>query len=317
MSKIVYLGTLSAKHLEKIHTTLPERWEIVHGKEEQWLPHLEGAEIIIGWNNKAAEACLKPNTRLKWIQNWGAGVDRMPLADMAAYGVALTNASGVHAYPISETIFSMMLAFARNLHQSIRNQERNDWKSTGALREIHGATMGVVGVGAIGEETARLGKAFGMTVLGVRRSGEQAPNVDRMFRHDGLGEVLRMSDFVVNTLPHTTETHRMFGKQQFAWMKPSAYYINIGRGGTTDTEAMIEALRSGEIAGAGLDVFEQEPLPKDSPLWGMDNVLITPHNSGSTVHYDDRALDIFLENLQAYLGTGQPSRNVVDIQKQY
>jgi phosphoglycerate dehydrogenase-like enzyme len=236
---------------------------------------------------------------------------------MAARGIVLTNASGVHAFPISETILAMMLAFARKLHLSIRHQEQRAWKSVGPLGEIHGQTMGVIGVGAIGEETARLGKAFGMKVLGVRRSGAPSPHVDRMYGQDGLDEVLQQSDYVIVTLPLTPETRHLIGQREFMRMKASAYFINIGRGGTVHTEALLDALREGRIAGAGLDVFEQEPLPAASPLWEQENVIITPHNSGATVYYDDRAADIFLANLKAYLHNGRPSINVVDFNKNY
>ncbi|MCZ8516051.1 D-2-hydroxyacid dehydrogenase [Paenibacillus filicis] len=317
MPKIVYLRPMSPKQLERISTVIPAGWEMIHGEKEQWSVHLEDAEILVGWNETAAEQCLHPNTKLKWVQNWGAGVDQMPLAKMAALRIILTNASGVHAFPISETILAMMLAFSRKLHLSIRHQVQSIWKSTGELHEIHGQTMGVIGVGAIGEETARLGKAFGMEVLGVRRSGEPSPYVDRMFDHSGLDEVLRLSDFVIATLPLTPETRHLFGRREFALMKPSAHFINIGRGGTANTEALLEALREGQISGAGLDVFEQEPLPETSPLWQLDNVIITPHNSGSTVYYDDRAMEIFLTNLKAYLHNGRPSCNLVDFEKHY
>ncbi|WP_054025042.1 D-2-hydroxyacid dehydrogenase [Bacillus sp. FJAT-28004] len=317
MPKIVFLFPLSQKQLDQIYTVIPPEWKVTHGDKEQWAPHLKEAEIIVGWNKTAAEQCLNPNTKLRWIQNWGAGVDGFPLAEMAAQGIVLTNASGVHAFPISETILAMMLAFSRKLHLSIRHQIQNTWKSTGELNEIHGRTMGVIGVGEIGEETARLGKAFGMKVLGVRRSGEPSQYVDQMFDNLGLDEVLRLSDYIIVTLPLTPETYRLFGRREFALMKTSAHFINIGRGGTTDTDALLEALREGKIAGAGLDVFEQEPLPETSPLWQMDNVIITPHNSGSTLYYDDRAMEIFMTNLKSYLHNGKPSYNLVDFDKHY
>jgi phosphoglycerate dehydrogenase-like enzyme len=147
MPKIVFLRLLSQNQLEQIYTVIPSDWEVIHGEKEQWTPHLKEAEIIVGWKGTVAEHCLKPNAKLRWIQNWGAGVDGMPLAEMAAQGIILTNASGVHAFPISETIFAMMLAFSRKLHLSIRHQVQNTWKSTGELDEIHGRTMGVIGSG--------------------------------------------------------------------------------------------------------------------------------------------------------------------------
>ncbi|WP_348635142.1 D-2-hydroxyacid dehydrogenase [Paenibacillus sp. PvP091] len=174
-----------------------------------------------------------------------------------------------------------------------------------------------MGVGAIGEETARLAKAFGMNVLGFRRSGKSSPYVDRMYDRHGLDELLAASDYIVVTLPLTKETGHLIGRREFQWMKSSAFFINIGRGATTDTDALINALQEGVIAGAGLDVFEQEPLPESSPLWGMEQVIMTPHNSGSTVYYDERVVELFLHNLRDYVEGREPSLNRVDLEKQY
>ncbi|UQZ82252.1 Glyoxylate/hydroxypyruvate reductase B [Paenibacillus konkukensis] len=317
MPKIICLHTLTGEQAERIRQAAPA-WELIHGKDKElWLDHLQDAEIVVGWNKSAEEVCLKKDSKLRWVQNWGAGVDKLPLGRLADRGAILTNASGVHAFPISETIYAMMLAFTRKLHLSVRHQLHSEWKGTGSLGEIHGKTIGIIGVGAIGEETARLAKAFGMKVLGVRRSGQPSGFVDAMHDLNGLAAVLQESDFVVVTLPLTDETRHMFGKAQFELMKPTAMYINIGRGGTTDTEALIEALRTGVIAGAGLDVFEQEPLPASSPLWQMENVIMTPHNSGSTEQYNERAFEILMRNLQDYLQGREPSVNRVDYGKQY
>lgn len=317
MSKIVCVHALTDEQVERIRQTAPG-WELVHGKEKElWAGHLKDAEIVVDWKEACKTECLQPDSKLRWVQNWGAGVDRMPLGELAERGIWLTNASGVHAFPISETILAMMLGFTRKLHLSIRHQLKSEWKGTGTLGEIHGKTMGIIGVGAIGEETARLGKAFGMQVLGVRRSGRPSEFVDRMYDNDGLDAVLEQSDYVVVTVPATDESRHMFGRRQFGRMKPTAMFINIGRGATTDTEALIDALQNGTIAGAGLDVYEHEPLPDSSPLWQMDNVIMTPHNSGSTDQYNERAFEIFLHNLQDYVQGKAPSRNRVDYERQY
>lgn len=317
MTTIVSFHALSEQDVAQIGAIAPG-WSVFHGKnKEALLPHLKEAEIVLGWNRQAAEACLQPDSPLRWVQNWGAGVEQLPLDVFADRGIVLTNASGVHAKPISETIFAMMLAFARKLHLSVRHQVDKRWQSTGELNEIHDKTVAIIGVGAIGEETARLAKAFGMTVLGVRRSAAPLPAVDEMFDESGLEQVLGRSDYVVNTLPLTDETRHRFGREQFRSMKPSSVYINIGRGGTTDTEALLEALHTGSIAGAGLDVFEEEPLPASSPLWELENVILTPHNAGSTVYYNERIIEIFLQNLGDYIGGKGPRRNVVDLKKQY
>lgn len=183
--------------------------------------------------------------------------------------------------------------------------------------EMHGKTMGIIGVGSIGKETAKLAKAFGMNVLGCRRSGGNLPEVDQMYDIKGLNSMLSHCDYVVNTLPLTVETNHMIGEEQFNRMKPSTFYVNIGRGETTDTDALIRAIREQKIAGAGLDVFEQEPLPETSPLWEMENVIIAPHTSGATDHYFDRAIEIFKDNLKSYLVDGRPHLNLVDLERKY
>jgi phosphoglycerate dehydrogenase-like enzyme len=319
MSKqlIVCLQSLAAQDVERMAQIVPD-WEIAHGTDKEVLkPRLREAEIVIGWGKSVLEECFQPGSNLRWVQAWGAGVDRIPLEKFIQHGVMLTNASGVHAFPISETIFAMMLSFARKMHHTTLNQAQGKWVNVGELGEIHGATIGILGIGAIGEETARLAKAFGMKVLGFRQSGQPSPFVDQMYDRQGLREMLVHCDYVINTLPLTKDTQHLMGAEQFQAMKASAYYINIGRGGTTDTSALIEAIKNKGIAGAGLDVFEKEPLEEDSPLWQMDNVIMTPHNSGSTVHYHERAMEIVLRNLQDYVQGRTPSRNLVNLEKQY
>ncbi|WP_135555809.1 D-2-hydroxyacid dehydrogenase [Paenibacillus cymbidii] len=316
MADIVILHKLTEESQERIRAVAPGRSLALALTEEDRRRELPEAEIVAGWHPDAAGICLKPGTKLRWLQGWGAGVDRFPLADMAACGVIMTNASGVHAYPISELIVTFMLMLTQGTQRTVRNQLGKHWRP-GRQAEIHGATVGILGVGAIGLETARIAQAFGMTVLGMRTSPEPLPGVDRMYAPDGLDAMLAQCDYVVNTLPHTPETDKLMNKERFAAMKRSAYYINIGRGRTTDEQALIAALRDGTIAGAGLDVFEQEPLPADSPLWEMDNVIITPHQAGATVHYEERAVAIFVRNLQVYVDGREPSESRVDLAKRY
>lgn len=316
MRKIICFQKLSETHIEYINRAAPEFELILADGLDSWQSHWADAEIIIGWHKLAEEMIQQQQSKLRWIQNWGAGVNNHPFELLAERGIALTNTSGVHAFPIAETILAMMLAFTRKLHTSIRLQIQSKWKSE-TLDEIHGKTICIIGVGAIGKETAKLAKAFDMTVLGVTYSGNPVANVDRVVDRSGLEDVLRLSDFVVVTLPLTDETRNMIGEKEFAAMKPTAMYINIGRGQTTDEAALVKALQSGGIAGAGLDVFEQEPLPVESPLWGMDNVIVSPHQSGSTVKYDERAVDIFIRNLADFKAGLEPSVNRVDLAKQY
>jgi phosphoglycerate dehydrogenase-like enzyme len=224
----------------------------------------------------------------------------------------LTNASGVHAIPISEHILALMFALSRSLQIHIRSQIDGKWERRGRVQELDGATMGLVGVGAIGEKTAEKAKALNMKVLGLRRHPERiSPFVDRMFGPEHLHEMLSLSDWVVVTAAMTSETRGMIGEAEFNMMKPTGFIINIARGPIIEEKAMIQRLKEKKIAGAGLDVFETEPLPEDSPLWQMKNVIITPHSAGGTPKYMERLLDIFIQNLRRYQ-EGEPLINVVD-----
>lgn len=318
---IVFVQKLSDEGVRKVEA-VASGWQVVHGPDRMtWAPVLPVAEIVAGWNREAMETCLRtPDSPLKWVHNWGAGVDGLPLREFRMRGVALTNSSGVHAFPISETVLAMMLSLTRKIHTYVRQQINHQWHHGGLSLEMHGKTVCVLGVGAIGGEIARLCKAFGMHTIGVRASREPHPYIDEMVGQEAKEAVLQAlsrSDYVVNTLPLTNETHHVIGSHQFGAMKESSFYINIGRGATTDTAALVTALQSGAIAGAGLDVFDEEPLPATHPLWAMENVILTPHSSGSTAHYEERALDIFLTNLRAYIDQGAPSINVVDFDAQY
>lgn len=316
--KVVIIRDLEEQYIREISEVIPE-WDIITGADRSnWEPHLHDAEIIADWNRIAAIHCFNKNAKLRWVQAWSAGVNNLPLEEFEKRDIYLTSANGVHAYPISETIFALMLALTRNIHKYVRDQQTRTWDSSMIELEIHQKTIGIIGIGAIGKETAKIAKAFGMNVLGVRHSGKPVEFVDHMYTTEDLSIVLSKCDYVVNTLPSTNETYHLIGKQSFAQMKPSAFFINIGRGDTVVEEDLIAALKSGQIAGAGLDVFEEEPLSETSPLWDMENVIITPHTSGSTKYYDQRAIrDIFLPNLKSYLETGMPSLNVVDYSKGY
>lgn len=252
---------------------------------------------------------------LRWFQQFGAGADwllRHPEA--CELDFVLTNASGVHAISVSEHILAFLLAFARQLHVSIRAQEHHEWRrfQREELFELAGKRMVLIGVGAIGTRTAQVATVLGMRVLGVRRNPAiAARGVEAMFGSHQLLDLLPDADFVVLTVPLTNETKGMVGEREFRAMKPTAYVVNTGRGGTIQEGALIRALQERWIAGAGLDVFETEPLPANSPLWEMENVILTPHCGWMTPHCHRRAMDIFLDNLDRYR-SGQPLRNVVD-----
>jgi D-2-hydroxyacid dehydrogenase (NADP+) len=263
---------------------------------------------------RVQEIAMQEGTKLQWLQSWSSGIDSLPLELLEKRGILLTDASGVHARSVSETAFAMMLALSRGVAFAVRQQATSNWESPPTLAEMNGGTVAIVGAGEIGREVARLARAFDMRVVAVRRSGTAMPEVDAVYDQSRLDVALAEADYVVNILPLTSETKHLFNAQRFAAMKSGAYFINVGRGGTVRTEDLIEALDKGKLAGAGLDVFEQEPLPPEHRLWTMPNVILTPHNAGgNTVRNVDRLAKLFAHNLALYnAGETRIMRNLVD-----
>ncbi|WP_405171878.1 D-2-hydroxyacid dehydrogenase [Paenibacillus sp. FSL H8-0280] len=318
MGKIVCFPSLSEEQQQRIQNAAPE-YTLKFGKAKELDPaELKEAEIILGWSPLVTEHALKQDGLLKWVQVWSAGVDNLPFADLQQKNVQVTSANGVHAIPITEIILGMMLSHSRWLRQAMLHQQQAEWKAPAKpLPELHGKTAVIVGVGEIGTETARILKALGMRTIGVRRSGKDVPNVDQMYDMTGLHEALSQGDYVINILPLTDETKHIYDQTAFEQFRSGACFVNVGRGPSVKTEALLNALQNGKVAFAALDVFEEEPLPADHPLWGMDNVLITPHIAGSTEQYADRAVDIFIKNLEAYVAGDTLPLNLVDYSHKY
>lgn len=252
---------------------------------------------------------------LKWHHQQSAGVDWLfKIENGQELPFTITNVSGMHAPQITEHVFGMILAFARNMVFYHKNQPNKEWRKPQAsdLFRLPGKTMLILGVGAIGSSIARVAKAHEMAVLGIRRRPEKSDsNVDRMGSLFDLDTMLPEADIVVSVLPRSPGTENVIAAGQFALMKPNAIIINVGRGSHIDELAMAEALQSGQIAGAGLDAFAMEPLPENSPLWEMENVIISPHCSGLIDDYVNIALEYFVKNLEQYV-KGEPLFNVVD-----
>ncbi len=253
--------------------------------------------------------------RLRWFQQWGAGADwLLQHPELAERDLIITNVSGIHAIPISEHILALLLALARRIPDAVHAQRAHIWQRQpmGEVFELAGKTMVIVGVGDIGARTAQIASAMEMHVIGVRRHPERpVPGVERMVGPSQLAEVLPEADFLVLTVPLTPETEHLIGEKALRLLKPSCILVNIGRGRTVDQAALVRALQEGRLGGAGLDVTDPEPLPPDSPLWDMPNVLITAHYAGRTPAYNARAMEIFMDNLARYT-SGRPLRNVVD-----
>jgi phosphoglycerate dehydrogenase-like enzyme len=262
---------------------------------------LGDAEVIYGFSVPGNVIARAPH--LKWIQVMAAGVDRYLTDDILRSRVTVTSVSGIHATTIGEFILGLMLMFVKRSDLCFQLKQQKRWQpfNPGILR---GKTVGIIGLGNIGREAARLSKAFGMNVLATRRSareGQKCRNVDKLIARENMKELLACSDFVVLTLPLTAQTRHIIGEAQLRSMKPTAYLINIARGNIIDEKALVRALKKKWIAGAGLDVFTQEPLPSDSPLWQLPNVIFSPHVAGGMENYIERTNGVFCENMERYL----------------
>lgn len=280
--------------------------------------YIGDAEILAAWGFNDIRPMFGQARNLRWIHALTAGVESLLFPESINSPVLLSNSKGIHGIPMAEHVLGLMLSFTRRLNQFHRQQAQHVWHRPAAeeLPEINGKTMAVVGLGAIGHEIAKKAKAMDMKVIAARREMTQEPFVDRLYRPEQLLEMLAEADFVVVTLPLTDQTKQLFGREQFAAMKSSAYFINVSRGGVVQEDLLIEALRENRIAGAGLDVFAEEPLPASSPLWDMSNVIITPHMSAISPVYFDRALQLFARNLACYL-EGKPLPTLIDKQRGY
>ena len=290
--------------------------------EARWRARLAEAEVLFDFDHTHRQDLPELAPRLRWVQATSAGIGQFVRRmgyDARMPGVMFTTASGVHAQPLAEFVAMAMLMFSRNLWQMQRLQAERRWERFGAT-DLAGRTLGIVGVGRIGVAVARLGKALGMTVLGVKRSaGGVRPadlSCDELHGPDGLATVLRRSEYLVLITPHTAETEGMLGAAELELLPPGAVLINIGRGSVIDEGALVDALRDGRLGGAALDVFETEPLPAESLLWGLPNVLISPHSASTSDRENARITELFCDNLRRYLA-GEPLRNLLDTQRLY
>ena len=253
-------------------------------------------------------ACLRaPN--LRWLHTFSAGTDSPVFHHFLQSGVRLTTSSGSSAQPIAQTVAMLLLALSRDLPRWVREQAAHHWEPR-PHEELIGARLGVVGLGPIGLETVKLGQALGMEVVGCRRT-PQGDEGCEVWGLDRLPELAASVDWLVLALPLTPDTRHIIDADVLAAMKPTARLINVGRGELVDEDALADALRSGQIAGAGLDVFTVEPLPTESPLWDLPNVIITPHSSGNSAGSHHRAVERFLANLDAYLAGGSLTNEVL------
>jgi phosphoglycerate dehydrogenase-like enzyme len=304
----------------------PPRYPADHGgrdvrrtpeEEARWRGLLARADVLFDFDRSNARELPQLAPRVAWIQATSAGigefVGRMGYAHSMPHTV-ITTASGVHAQPLAEFCFMVMIAFHKQLLRTLGDQRRQHWERF-AGADLQDQVLVVVGVGRVGREVARIGQSFGMRVIGVKRSPSDAVardlHLDELYGPGDLDRVLTRAQNLVLIAPHTNETEGMIGAEQLALLPPGAVFINIGRGALVDEAALVSALASGRLLGAGLDVFREEPLPPASPLWTMDNVIVSPHSASTSTRENARITDLFCANLRRFLD-GRPLMNRYD-----
>ena len=292
--------------------------EFVHcASRESTADFIVDADVYVGWLNRDIFLTAK---NLKWIQSPSTGVDSfMSIPELVKSDVLLTNARGTHGPCVAESALAMILAFTRGIRDCILVQNQRDWgvkRVRSRLVELTGSTMGIVGLGSLGRAVAKRAWAFDAHIIAVDLYPTDRPDyVSELWGLDRLGDLLRESDYVVVTVPYSPQAVGLIGAEELAMMKPSAMLVGVSRGGIIDQEALAQALRDNRLAAAALDVFLPEPLPTDSELWELENLLITPHIAGGSQHEGQRVLDIFTENLARFLQGDLPLRNQIDKQR--
>lgn len=293
-------STLTEKQLAAI-SSVHEDIKITTCKKSAAADHIADADILIAWGQTKMDALLPLAARLKWVHALSAGVDDMLSPDFAESNIILTNSSGIHGTPIAEHVLGIMLASSRGLFTAYEQQKQRLWKSLPATDEIYEKTIAIIGLGSIGRAVAKRAKSMGMTVLATKHRQTTELFVDQLYPADEIPAAISAADYVVVTLPLTGETRNLFTLPLFQKMKSSAYFINVSRGPIVNEGDLITALDQNIIRGAALDVFQQEPLPENSPLWTTPNLFITPHSAAISPYYMDRSLKIFVENLHHFL----------------
>lgn len=276
------------------------------------LEQIATVEVLMGTSGTSREY-FAAATGLRWFQSINAGLERLEREGVLGMGFAVTSGAGIASVAISEWILGTMVMLTKNLHVYVRQQTEAHWESRRS-GELVGKTVGIVGLGAIGRETAKRCRAFGMRVIASRRTvlaGSSDPDCDVVLPYSELPRLLDEADYVVLSLPLTAETRGLIGAPELARMKSTAFLLNVARGDVVDQAALITALKTGTIAGAGLDVTSPEPLTANSELWGLPNVVLTPHMSGNVEGYGHKAATVFVANLRRYVA-GEPLEHLAN-----
>lgn len=318
---IVSTAKMSDKHQSKLMDSFPQhQFSFFNGMADTPVESLEKAQVLVTYGEDLTSEVVKKMSSLQLIQVLSAGLELMPFDALIERQVVVANARGIHQIPMAEYTMGMILQLARQGFEFYDLQKKSQWDRSLRVDEAYGKTLGILGIGAIGTEIAKRAKAFGMNVLGLRRS-EVSQNstmeyVDEIVSLENKEKLFRESDYIVVLLPITAETTHFVGAEELSMMKSSAYLINIARGQVIDEEALLIALQDKKVAGAVLDVFKEEPLPSTHPFWQLKNLIITPHTSGRSPYYMQRALEIFHENLNKYPEV-EDMKNVIKMEQGY
>lgn len=316
LTKIVFSYDPEPAILDTVKSTVPEA-AVVVADDTSLAEAIGGAQLVIG--GKIGVDALARADALAWQHVTWAGVENVLTPELRDRGIVLTNSRGVSAPNMAEHVIAMMLALGRAIPFFVKTQEKRIWRGWDerpVLYELTGQTVVLLGTGAIGRATAERLRVFGCRVVGVRRRSGSVRGFDEVCGFHDLPRVLSEADHVVSSLPLTPHTAKLLSADLIRAMKPGAYFFNVGRGGTVDQKALIAALEDGHLGGAGLDVTDPEPLPEDSPLWAMPNVLITAHTSGASPQVEERVRYVLAENLRRY-EAGEDLLNVVDYEQGY
>jgi len=311
MNKVLVIDQNAAIYRDRLRAEFPAL-RIVVARDRKELPqNLSDIEALISFGMGLPEDFYRRATGLKWFQCLATGVDHVLRQPELRSDTLVTSGRGIHGAPMRETVLYLMQGVSRNVARLVGDNKAHIWDRR-FYNLLYGRTAVIVGVGVVGIAIGRLLKAFDMRVIGVTRTPRKLDGFDDMLPVAQLHVAAALADFLINVLPATAENALIFDRTLFAAMKPSAYYINAGRGQTTDETALIDALRQRRIAGAGLDVFQTEPLPPESPFWDLPNVFITPHLGGYTADYEDLIMPLIVENLRLYLaGRQSEMQNIV------
>ncbi len=298
---ILFSVKISSEHQERLKANYPEQDFIFCTNQNEFEQNISNAEVIVTFGKDLSAELMEQAHQLKWIMVMSAGLEHLPFKEIERKGILVTNTRGIHKVPMAEYAISMFLQVYRQGKVIMKNEQKHIWDNTVRMQEITQKTLIVAGTGAIGQEVARLAKAFQMKTIGVSRSGRPVEFFDEVHKQAEISQLLPEADFVVSVLPSTDETKGFFNYEHFKLLPEHAIFLNMGRGNVVSTEDLLKAIENKEISHVILDVFEEEPLPEDHPFWQAENVTITPHMSGLSPHYMVRAIEIFEPNLNTFL----------------